>query len=51
MPHRNLQQFIRELESAGELHRISAEVDTELEISEIVERISKAGTYANGAFL
>ncbi len=43
MPHRNLQQFIRELESAGELHRISAEVDTELEISEIVERISKAG--------
>lgn len=42
MPHRNLQQFIRELESAGELHRISAEVDTELEISEIVERISKA---------
>jgi len=42
MQHRNMQQFIRELESAGELHRISAKVDAELEITEIVDRISKA---------
>jgi len=41
MQHRNMQQFIRELESAGELHRISAKVDAKLEITEIVDRISK----------
>ncbi len=43
MYYRNLQQFIRELESAGELQRISAKVDARLEIAEIVDRISKAG--------
>lgn len=39
MPFRNLQQFIKKLESEGELHRISAEVDPALEITEIVDRI------------
>ena len=43
MQQKNMQQFIRELESAGELHRISAKVDPKLEITEIVDRISKAG--------
>jgi len=41
MVPKNLQQFIRELESAGELHRIFAKVDPKLEITEIVDRISK----------
>jgi 4-hydroxy-3-polyprenylbenzoate decarboxylase len=42
MPYKNLQQFIKELESSGELHRIKAEVDHELEITEIADRISKS---------
>lgn len=42
MPFRNLQQFIKKLESEGELQRISAEVDPELEITEIVDRVCKA---------
>jgi len=39
MPFRNLHQFVKKLESEGELHRISAEVDPALEITEIVDRI------------
>jgi len=42
MPYKNLQQFIKQLEASGELHRISAEVDPVLEISEIADRISKS---------
>ena len=42
MSHKNLQQFIRKMESAGELLRISAEVDPELEVTEITDRVSKA---------
>ncbi len=41
MSHKNLQEFIKKLESAGELKKISAEVDSELEITEITDRISK----------
>ncbi|RPJ17599.1 MAG: menaquinone biosynthesis decarboxylase [Desulfobacteraceae bacterium] len=42
MPYKNLKQFIKELESSGELHRIRAEVEHELEITEITDRISKS---------
>ncbi len=41
MVFKNLQAFIKELESIGELKRISAEVDPVLEITEIADRISK----------
>ncbi len=42
MPYKNLQQFIKELETLGELHRVTAEVEHELEITEIADRISKS---------
>lgn len=41
MAYKDLQEFIRVLESNGQLIRISTEVDPELEISEITDRISK----------
>ena len=43
MSYQNLRQFITALESAGELQRISVEVDPYLEITEIADRVSKAG--------
>jgi 4-hydroxy-3-polyprenylbenzoate decarboxylase len=42
MPYKNLQQFIKELEASGKLRRISAEVEHDLEITEIADRISKS---------
>lgn len=42
MAYKDLQEFIQVLEQAGELKRISAEVNSELEISEITDRVSKA---------
>ena len=36
-----LREFIAKLEAAGELKRISAEVDTHFEITEITDRVSK----------
>ncbi len=42
MPYKNLQQFIKELEALGELQRVSAEVEHELEITEIADRVSKS---------
>lgn len=42
MAYRDLQEFIQVLEQAGELKRIATEVDSELEISEITDRVSKA---------
>jgi len=41
--YRNLREFLERLESAGELRRISAPVDPELEITEIADRVSKQG--------
>ncbi|OGW81372.1 MAG: menaquinone biosynthesis decarboxylase [Omnitrophica bacterium RIFCSPHIGHO2_02_FULL_51_18] len=38
---KNLREFVSALETAGELVRISKEVDAELEISEITDRVSK----------
>ncbi len=41
MPLKNTQEFIKKLESEGELKRISAEVDPVLEVTEIADRMSK----------
>ena len=43
MPYEDLRAFIHALEKAGELKRISVEVDPILEISEIADRVSKRG--------
>jgi 4-hydroxy-3-polyprenylbenzoate decarboxylase len=42
-PARDLREWIALLEREGELHRISAEVDPDLEITEIVDRTVKSG--------
>ncbi len=42
MSYRTLQDFLAALDKAGELHRISAEVSPELEITEITDRVSKS---------
>jgi len=42
MAYKDLHEFIEILEKEGELKRISTEVDPELEISEITDRVSKA---------
>lgn len=42
MAYRNLQHFIRELEAAGELVRISEAVDPVLEITAVSDRVMKA---------
>src|SRR5688500_11412858 len=41
MPFNDLREFITALEKRGELKRIRAEVDAELEITEITDRVSK----------
>lgn len=41
-PYKNLKEFVQDLEKEGELIRIKAPVDAELEITEIADRISKA---------
>src|SRR5579872_4717178 len=43
MAYRNQGDFIRALESAGELVRIRSFVDPRLEIAEVTDRISKSG--------
>jgi 4-hydroxy-3-polyprenylbenzoate decarboxylase len=42
MAYKDLRDFINVLEQKGQLKRIKAEVDSELEITEITDRISKA---------
>lgn len=42
MSQNNLSAFIAKLEKTGELHRISAEVSSVLEITQIADRISKS---------
>ena len=44
MPVDDIRQFVEELEKAGELKRIKTEVDANLEIAEILRRVS----YTNG---
>jgi 4-hydroxy-3-polyprenylbenzoate decarboxylase len=43
MAYKDLQDFIQRLETEGELKRITQEVDPFLEITEITDRVSKAG--------
>ena len=42
MAYKNLGEFVLELEELGDLVRISAEVDAELEITEIADRVMKS---------
>ncbi len=42
MAYRNLRDFMQELEKKGLLHKVEAEVDPVLEITEITDRISKS---------
>ncbi|WP_422447688.1 menaquinone biosynthesis decarboxylase [Thermoanaerobacterium sp. DL9XJH110] len=41
--YKDLQDFVRVLEQKGQLKRIKAEVDSELEVTEIVDRVVKSG--------
>ena len=43
MAYKDLQAFIRELDKRGQLKRISAKVDSRLEITEIADRVVKDG--------
>src|SRR5213083_204962 len=43
MPVRDLREWIALLEREGELVRVTAEVDPHLEVTEIVDRVVKAG--------
>lgn len=51
MTYRNLRDFIRVLEDNDELARIKTEVDPELEITEIIDRVSKGPVENNKALL
>ena len=51
MAYTNLREFIRALDKRGELIRITAQVDPELEITEIVDRTSKGPASGNRALL
>lgn len=43
MAHKDLREFMARLERENELKRIAAEADVDLEITEITDRVSKAG--------
>ena len=43
MAYKDLHEFVKRLEREGELKRISVEADVDLEITEITDRVSKAG--------
>jgi len=47
----DLRDFVARLEQRGRLRRVAAEVSRDLEITEIVDRVSKAGGDANVALL
>ena len=47
----NVSEWIAALEAAGELHRVSVEVDPHLELSQIVDRVSKEDGAPNKALL
>ena len=51
MAYKSLADFVRRLEKAGELVRISAPVSAELEITEIADRVMKAPANKNKALL
>jgi 4-hydroxy-3-polyprenylbenzoate decarboxylase len=41
--YKDLREFVKKLEAAGELKRISAEIDPVLEVTEITQRVTRAG--------
>src|SRR5260221_3586350 len=41
--YRDLREFVKALEKAGELKRVRAEVDPVLEITEVVQRVQRGG--------
>ena len=43
MAYKDLREFVARLEREGELKRLAVEVDVDLEITEITDRVSKAG--------
>ena len=43
MKYRDLRDFIAQLENIGELKRIAAEVDPRLEMTEVCDRVLRAG--------
>ncbi|MBM4087783.1 MAG: menaquinone biosynthesis decarboxylase, partial [Planctomycetes bacterium] len=43
MAYRSLREFVERLDREGQLRKVSAEVSAELEITEIADRVSKAG--------
>lgn len=43
MAYRDLREFVKRLEKEGELKRIGVEVDPVLEITEVTDRVSRAG--------
>src|SRR5262245_27927828 len=43
MAYRDLREFLAQLERSGELRRVSAEVDPNLEMTEICDRVLKSG--------
>ena len=43
MSYRDLRDFLSQLESSGELKRVRAEVDPKLEMTEVCDRVLKAG--------
>ena len=43
MAYKDLREFVKKLEAAGELKRISAEIDPVLEVTEITQRVTRAG--------
>src|SRR5512141_2326353 len=51
MAFNNLRDFIRALEQRGELVRVTAPVDPELEITEIADRVCKGPAEGNKALL
>ncbi len=51
MAYKSLREFVRRLEKAGELVRITAPVSAELEITEIADRVMKAPAEHNKALL
>jgi 4-hydroxy-3-polyprenylbenzoate decarboxylase len=51
MAFTDLREFVARLEQRGRLHRVAAEVSRDLEITEIVDRVSKSRGDANVALL
>ena len=41
MAYRDLREFVKALEKAGELKRVRAEVDPVLEITEVTQRVAR----------